>query len=268
MVTPEYLQALRIPLLRGRNLSAMDTANAPTVCLIDRNLAQRFFPNQDPIGQQIAMYKGWAAIVGVVGNTRADGLEEVTRPVVYYSLGQVPFFQQSAVVVRSNAAAGKLIRDTVRRTNAAVPVFDVRTMEERIGESLGIRRVLAMLLTVFGGIGLLLATVGIYGVIAQTVAERTQEVGIRMALGARPTQVLAEFTRYGLRAGAVGVAAGVVATAGIQKWVGTFLYQVPAFDGTTVAAAGAGLLTVLLIAALVPATQAAKIDPQTALRHE
>jgi len=141
-------------------------------------------------------------------------------------------------------------------------------MEQRIGESLGIRRVLALLLAIFGGIGMLLATLGIYGVIAQLVAERTQEVGIRMALGARPGQILAAFTRQGLKDGAIGLALGVAAAAYAQKWVSAFLYQVHGFDAATVAAAAAGILAVLLIASVAPARRAAKIDPQTALRHE
>jgi ABC-type lipoprotein release transport system permease subunit len=171
-------------------------------------------------------------------------------------------------VVRSGAPAGNLLRDAIRRTNSSVPVFDMRTMEQRIGESLGIRRVLAVLLAIFGGIGMLLATVGIYGVIAQLVAERTQEVGIRMALGARPGQILAAFTRQGLKAGSIGLALGMAAAAYAQKWVSAFLYQVRGFDTATVAAAAAGILAVLLIASWVPARRAAKIDPQTALRHE
>jgi len=267
-VTPEYLHTLRIPLLRGRNLTVADTADAPTVCLIDRNLAERFFPNQDPIGQQIAMYKGWAQIVGVVGKVRADGLEEETRPVVYYSLVQVPFFPQAAVVVRSNAPAGKLIRDAVRRTNATVPVFDIRTMNERIGESLGIRRMLAVLLSVFGGISLLLAAIGIYGVVAQVVAERTQEVGIRMALGARPADILGQLMRQGLRAGGLGLVLGAMAIAYAQRWVGALLYNVRPFDMTTLGTAAIGILTVLLVAVWLPARRASTIDPETALRYE
>lgn len=214
------------------------------------------------------MYGPWAEIVGIVGNARADGLEAVTRPVVYYSLKQVPLLPQRAVVVRSNAPAGNLIRQAVRRTNASVPVFDVRTMEQRIGESLGIRRVLAVLLAIFGGIGLLLATIGIYGVIAQVVAERTQEVGIRVALGARPGQILAQFTRQGLRAGLFGLVLGAAATVYAQKWVASFLYQVRGFDATTVAFAAAGILVVLMAASWIPARRASKIDPQAALRHE
>jgi putative ABC transport system permease protein len=266
-VTPQYLHTLRIPLLRGRNLAASDTARAPQVCLIDRTLAERFFPNQDPLGQQISMYGGWARIVGIVRTIRADGLEEASRPVVYYSLAQVPF-PQIAAVVRSAAPAGNLIREAVRRTHTAVPIFDVRTMEERIGESLGIRRVLAVLLAIFGGISLLLATVGIYGVIAQVVAERTQEIGIRMALGARPVEILGHFMRQGVRAGGLGLILGAAAIVILQKWLGALLYQVRPLDLATLAAAAAGILAVLLIAVSLPARRASRIDPQTALRHE
>ena len=268
LITLEYLRTLRIPLFQGRDLLASDTAQTPAVCLIDRSMAELFFPGQDPIGQQIGMYKGWAQIVGVVGTIRADGLEETARPVVYYSLAQVPFFPQTAAVVRSVTPAGNMIRDIVRQTNAAVPVFDVQTMEERIGESLGIRRVLALLLAVFGGISLLLAITGVYGVMAQVVSERTQEVGIRMALGAPPVEILRQFMVQGLRAGGLGLVLGAAATAYLQRWAGTLLYQVPSFDLATLATAAAGVLVVLLLAVSVPARRAASLDPQMALRHE
>jgi len=267
-VTPGYLHTLRIPLLRGRNLAESDSANAPTVCLVDRSLAEKFFPNQDPIGHEIGMYKGWAQIVGVVANVRADGVEEATRPVAYYSLAQIPYFAQAAAVVRSSMPAGSLIRDIVRRTNASAPVFDVQTMDQRIGESMGLRRVLAALLVAFGGIALLLAAIGIYGVIAQVVAEQTREVGVRMALGARGGQIRAMFMRQGLYAGGLGLLAGMAATVLVQKWVGTLLYQVRALDGKTLAMALAGIVVVLVAAVWLPSRRAAKIDPQMALRHE
>jgi len=267
-VTPGYLHTLRIPLLRGRNLAESDSANAPTVCLIDRGLADKFFPNQDPIGHEIGMYKGWAQIVGVVANVRADGLEEATRPVVYYSLVQVPYFSQAAAVVRSNVPAGSLIRDIVRRTNASVPVFDVQTMDERIGESMGLRRVLAGLLLAFGGIALLLAAIGIYGVIAQVVSEQTREVGVRMALGARGGQILALFMRQGLYAGGLGLLAGLAVTVLVQKWVSTLLYQVRALDPVTLGMALAAIVAVLIAAVWLPSRRASKIDAQMALRHE
>src|SRR5262249_3162360 len=155
----EYFQTLRIPLLHGRSLAVSDSADAPAVCVIDRQTSERFFPGQEPIGQQIAMFKGWATIVGVVGTVRGTTLEESSRPVLYYSLSQVPFFAQAAAVVKSSVPAAVIIRDAVRRTNASAPVYDVRTLEERLGETLGIRRMLAVLLAAFGGISLLLAAI-------------------------------------------------------------------------------------------------------------
>jgi putative ABC transport system permease protein len=267
-VSPEYLATMRIPLLRGRNLAESDSADAPHVCLVDRKMADRFFPGEDAIGHEIGMYAGYARIVGVVANIRADQVENETRPVVYYPLSQIPFFPETAAVVRSRTPAARMIREVVTQSNASVPVYDVRTMEERIGESLGIRRVLANLLLVFGGISLILAAIGIYGVVAQVVGERTQEVGIRMALGANPGQILWQFLRQGVRSGILGLVLGLAATAFAQKWVSTLLYQIRPFDLATLSCAATGVLAVLAAAVWWPSRKAAKIDPQTALRHE
>jgi putative ABC transport system permease protein len=214
------------------------------------------------------MYRDWARIVGVVGTVRATTLEEGSRPVVYYPLVQVPFFPQSAAVVRSALPAANMIREAVRLTNASVPVFDVRTMDDRIGESLGIRRMLAALLSVFGGISLLLATIGLYGVIAQVVSERTQEIGIRMTLGAQPAQIVAQFARQGLRAGLLGLALGAVAAVYTQGWLRSSLYQTQSIEVATLAAVAAGILLLLLAAVWWPSRRASKIDPQSALRYE
>ena len=238
------------------------------VCLIDRKLADRFFPHQNPLGQEIAMYKGWARIVGVTAAVRADGLEEETRPVVYYSLPQITFFARAAVVVRSRVPSAGLIRDTVRQANSSVPVFDLQTIEERMGEKLGIRRVLAGLLAIFGSISLLLATIGIYGVIAQVVSERTQEIGVRMALGARPDQILRRFMGQGLRAAGLGLVLGAVTTIYIQNWISGMLYQVKALDAATLAVSVAAIVLILLFAVWWPARRASRIDPQIALRYE
>jgi putative ABC transport system permease protein len=267
-VTPEYFQTLRIPLLRGRTLSAADSSDAPTVCVIDRQTADRFFPNQDPMGNEIAMYKGWAKIVGVVGTIRATTLEEASRPVIYYSLAQVPFFSQSAAVVRSAVPAASLIRQAVRSASLAAPVFDVRTLEDRIDESLGIRRVVATLLAIFGAISLLLAAIGIYGVIAQVIGERTQEIGVRMALGARPGQILGHFLKQGLRSGLAGLAFGFAGAAFARQWIAGMLYQVGSFDPVTYAASAAALLLLLALAVWWPARRASRTDPNTALRYE
>ena len=267
-VTPDYFSTLRIPLLRGRILAESDTAGSPLVCLIDSKLADRFFPGQDPIGQEIGMYKGSARIVGVVGAIRGTTLEDGSRPTVYYSLAQVPLFPSAVIAVRSSTPAASAIREVVRQTNAAVPVYDVKSLEERMGESLGIRRVLAALLTTFGAISLLLAILGLYGVIAQVVSERTHEIGIRMALGARPAQILSQFMRQGLRSGFLGLGLGFLAVTYAQRWISGMLYQVQAFDPMTLGSASLGILSMLLIAVWWPARRASRIDPHQALRHE
>lgn len=267
-VSPEYLRTMRIALLRGRNILETDTAVSPAVCLIDGRLAERFFPNRDPIGQEIAMFNDWARVVGVVATVRATTLEDGSRPVVYYPLAQAPSFTQWAAVVRSGVPAANTIREAVRRTNGSVPVFDIRTMEERIGESLGIRRVLAWLLSIFGGISLLLAIVGLYGVIAQVVAERTQEIGIRMTLGAQPAQIVTQFARQGLRAGVIGLGLGAMAAIYTQRWLASSLYQVRSLDAATFGGVAAGITILLLAAIWWPARRASRIDPQTALRYE
>jgi predicted permease len=268
VVSPEYFHTLRIPLLQGRALEDRDSAGSPLVCLIDSQVAERFFPDQDPIGQEIGMYKGWARIVGIVGTIRGSTLEDGSRPVVYYSRAQVPFFPEVGIVVRSSVPTVGIIRQAVRHANASVPIFDIESMEDRIGESLGIRRPLAVLLSVFGSIALVLAAVGLYGGAAHVVAERTNEIGVRMALGARPGQILTQFATQGLRAGIIGLACGLAAAAWVQQWVTNMLFKVRPFDPTTFLAAAAGVMGLLLVAVWWPARRASRIDPQRALHYE
>lgn len=267
-VSSGYFPTLRIPLVRGRGISPSDEAQAPVICVIDTNFAERFFPGRDPIGQEIAMYRGWARIEGVVGAIRASTLEKATRPVVYYPLVQVPFFPQAAALVRSNQPAGGLIREAVRQTSASTPVFDERDMEDRISESLGIRRVVAVLVCTFGVICLLLATVGLHGVVAQVVSDRTPEIGLRMALGARPEQILAQFLGRGLAYGGIGIVVGLAGASYAQRWLSGMLYEVKPSDPLTFYSASAGVLLILVLAVLWPARRASRIDPQSVLRYE
>ncbi len=161
-----------------------------------------------------------------------------------------------------------IIRAAVRRTNSSVAIFDIRTMTDRIAESLGIRRVLAALVLVFGGICLALATVGLNGVAAQMVEERSSEIGVRAALGASPSRILRQFFLEGFRAGAVGLAAGFVVAAVAQRWLSGLLFEVSPFDPITFAASALALLAILSTAVYWPARRAARVNPHAALRHE
>jgi putative ABC transport system permease protein len=268
LISPGYLKTMGIRLLRGRDVAEQDLADAPTVCLVDDKLAQTFFPGEDPIGHEIAMYKGWARIVGVVATVRGTALEGLARPVVYYPLVQVPYFPSAVAVVRSSVASAPIIRQAVRRASARAPIFDMRTMEDRISESLGVRRVVVDLLAVFAGITVLLSAIGLHSVIAQIVGERTPEIGIRIALGARPAQVLSQFLLQGLRAGVVGLVAGLGAAAYAQKWLASLLYEIKPFDAATFGVTSVGLLLLLTFAVWWPARRASRIDPQVALRYE
>jgi predicted permease len=267
-ITPGYFQTLRIPFLRGRSLASSDTGTSPLVCVIDSRLAEQFFPGQDPVGQEIAMFKGWARVVGVVAAVRRTSLESDPRPAVYYSFAQIPFFPWAAVLVRSNNSAEAIIRATVRQTNPAVPVYDVRSLEDRLRATLGLRRAMIMLLSAFGATSLLLAIVGLYGVTAQVVSERTREIGLRMALGARPAQILSLLMRQGLRSGVFGLLLGLGAVVYTQRWLAGMLYNVSALDPITLGVAMSGVLILVLMAVWLPTRRAAGIEPQQVLRHD
>ena len=238
------------------------------VCVIDTKLAERFFPNQNPLGQRIAMYRGWAEIVGVVPTIRSASLEQDSRPVVYYAIAQVPLFPQAAIILRTQSPATALIREAVRDTNAATPIFDIRSMEDRIRESQGIRRLLAGLVSVFAAICLVLAGIGLNGVVSQIVGERVPEIGVRMALGAAPRQVLIQFLREGLLAGGVGIAIGLGIAFYARKSLAGLLYNVETVDAMAFWIAPATLTLILIVSVWFPARRASRVQPNSVLRYE
>jgi predicted permease len=268
IITANYLDALKIPLLRGRNISETDGSGSPLVCLIDAKTADRFFQNEDPLGQYIAMYGGWARIVGVVATVRATSLEDDSRPIVYYSASQIPYFPWMGILVRSRVPGASAIRDAVRRANPRAPVYDIKTMDQRIAESLGIRSIISWLLAAFGLVGILLSAIGVHGIVAQLVSERTIEIGIRMALGAKSAQILSHFLVEGLWPALAGSAVGVIASLLCAGWLRRFLYQVSPLDPATIFGACVTIMVILLFAVWWPSLRAAKIDPQQALRNE
>jgi putative ABC transport system permease protein len=267
-VTAGYLDTLKLPLLRGRFIRDSDTPESRKVCVIDASLAERFFPSQDPIGQEIAIYGGWAQIVGVVASMRDASLEKPSLPVVYYALKQVPYFPVVGVMVRSRIPAAGIIRAAVAKANPAVPVFDLNTMQQRIYASEATRSVMALMVAAFAAISILLAAIGIHGVISQVVSQRTSEIGVRMALGASSSEIFCRYTRQGLLLSMAGIAIGLCAALACGGWLRGFLYQVQPLDPITLAFGVLAVLVVSATAVAAPAWRASHIDPQTALRNE
>ncbi|HET9178893.1 MAG TPA: ABC transporter permease [Terriglobia bacterium] len=281
-VTGGYFAALGIPLLQGRLFSENDRLGSESVAIIDKNLAREYWPNQNPIGQKIRNGRrdSWATIVGIVGHIRFTQLageesgsnisESAGKGVYYY-----PLFQKEApygyFVVKSSggaAAQADLVRRAVRSVDANQPVSDVKTMDERIASSLAPQRFAATLLAVFAALAVLLAAIGLYGLMSHNVAQRTSEIGIRMALGATRGGVLSIFVKEGLRLALAGVALGIAGAFVLARFLSSLLYGVTPTDPLTFIAVSLILIAVALAACCIPARRAARVDPMVALRYE
>ncbi|HWZ81286.1 MAG TPA: ABC transporter permease [Terriglobales bacterium] len=283
IVEPGYLKAMGIPLQRGRFFTDNDNEHAPRVVVIDDVFAHKFFPNQDPIGKRIysSYFSGLSEIVGVVGHVKQWGLDlddtEKLRTQFYIPCMQMPdeFVSMtasgSAFVVRSdNAGAGLLdsIRHASQQMSSQQVIYGAQTMNELIGDSLAERRFSMILLGSFAGLALVLASVGIYGVISYAVGQRTNEIGIRIALGARRLDILRLVLGGAGKLALMGVAIGLISAAGLARLMGNLLYGVGPRDPLTFIAVPAILISVALLASYLPARRATKVDPMTALRYE
>jgi predicted permease len=282
LVEPEYLKAMGIPLDRGRFLTAQDTEHAPFVAVIDESLAQKYFPNEDPIGKRlnIELLNYQAEIVGVVKHVKHWGLDaDANNPIqaqFYLPLVQLPdqfmpLVNSVTVVMRTqgppDALAGAA-RQTIAQANSEHVVYDVESMDSIVSDSLADRRFSMALLGVFAALALLLSSVGIYGVISYVVGERTHEIGIRMALGAQQRDVLRQMLHHGIRMAYPGVAVGLAAALLLTRLMAKMLYGVSAADPLTFVGVAALLSVVALAACYVPARRATRVDPMVALRYE
>lgn len=282
-VGPDYLKAMGIPLRRGRFLTTQDKERSPLVGVIDDAFATKYFPGQNPIGRRIALGSAGETmeIVGVVGHVKQWGLDgDDTQPLqvqLYTSWMQAPDdlvrlvpSGATAVVRYTGNLAGvtAAIRHTMQQQNHEQVLYDTRTMDSAIAESLGERRFAMVLLTVFAGLALLLASIGIYGVIAYLVGQRTQEIGIRMAMGAGRGDVLRLMLWKGTRLALAGVGCGVVAALALTRWMAKMIYGISATDPLTFSAVAAVLLLVAMAACYFPARRASRVDPMQALRME
>ena len=271
-VVGDYWGAMGIPLKRGRLLTDADREGAQRVAVVNEALVREHFGGEDPIGKRFVFDPNgdeWFEIVGVVGDVVHRGLGEAKPPQLYTSYAQTSFGGLSAVVRGRNAGqlAGALRRE-VRAVDADQPVARLRTMEEVIAEGIARPRFITVLLGAFAGVALTLAVVGIYGVVAYSVAQRTQEFGIRMALGADAGRVLREVVGQAAKVTAIGVAIGVGAALFLSRALTTLLFQVGATDPTTYAAIAAVLLGATVVASWIPARRATRVTPLSALRPD
>ena len=278
ITTPDYFAAMGMKLLQGRAFSRFDTDGAPGVVIINETLAKSYFAGEDPIGKRLGLStpKDWREIVGVVADVRNYGVDADVKPEVYVPLLQTaPDYLSGVasaltVVLRSTmdpAALTTVLSEQVQALDKDQPVSAIRTMEWYLADSMAQRRFNMLLLGAFAGLALVLAAVGIYGVIAYTVAQRTHEMGIRIALGARGADILRLVFAHAMATTITGIVIGLVAAFALTRLLQSLLYQVTATDPFVFAAISILLLTVAAIATYLPARRAVKVNPITALRE-
>ncbi|HEY2713699.1 MAG TPA: ABC transporter permease [Chthoniobacterales bacterium] len=269
-VSPDYFQTLQIPLLRGRFFTAADKIGGPLVVIINQALAQRYWPTGDPIGKRIRVPftgPGWSTIVGVVGDVHHRGLDQPVKPEFYLPVAQVPYSSMILAVrgLQDPLSLTSALRREVEAIDASVPIAHVRTLEQVIADSIAPRRLSVVLLTVFAGLALVLASVGIYGVMSFLVVQRTHEIGVRMALGAQRSDVLRlVISRAGLLIGA-GTIIGLVVAFLSTSLLRSVLYATSALDLATFLFVTLTLGLVALLASYIPAHRATRADPMIAL---
>jgi putative ABC transport system permease protein len=276
VATPGFFHAMGMPLVRGRGFSPQDRNGAPQVVMLNEAAVRRYFPGEDPMGKRITV--GWSVngvrrggeVVGIVGDTKQVAPDEEGQPELYLPFAQAPMSTLS-VVVRSTAepaAVAAAARTAVRELDPDLPIYNLQPLTEAVAESSATRRFYMFLLGGFATVALLLAAVGIYGVISYSVGQRSQEIGIRMALGATRDRVLRAVVGQGLVLASIGAAAGLLGALLATRGLRSLLYEVSATDPLTFAAIAGLLLVVSWIACYIPARRAARVDPLIAMRYD
>jgi putative ABC transport system permease protein len=270
-VSPGWFQTMRVPLVRGREFSDADNAQTPKVAIVNETFAHRFWPNQNPVGKRIVVGRGpdTSEVVGVSADVRNKGLAQDAQAQIYVPFPQLPWANMNLLL--RTTVSPESITSAVRAQIAAVdpdqPINNVKTVEELVDSSRGQSRFIAFLLGVFSATALVLALIGIYGVLAYSVAERRQELGIRLALGAKREDILLLILRRGFMLAAVGISIGLVAALLLARLMANLLYKVGTYDPETFILAPLTFLSIALVASYLPARRAMKVDPAEALKE-
>jgi len=275
-VTPNYFTTMRIPLLQGREFTERDEASATKVLIVNQAFAQQFFPGENPIGQRIlagianAGEPPMREIIGVVGNVKFEDLTAEFSPESYIPYGQLQFGSITIVMRSSKDPQGlaKPIASAVQSLDKDLPTYASKTVEQYLDGAIAVPRFNTFLLAIFAALAMVLTAVGLYGVISYTVAQRTHEIGIRMALGAQPGDMMRLVVGQGMRLALFGVGVGFIAALGLTRFLSSLLFGISSTDPVSFAAVVAMLFTVVLLACYIPARRAMRVDPMVALRYE
>jgi putative ABC transport system permease protein len=269
-VSPGYFETLGISLLQGRFFTDHDNAQAPDVVIVDESFARHYFTNENPLGKRIGLGRSTWEIVGVVSAVRHYGLDKPPRPTIYTPYLQWPRDRMALAVRTTMDSRGMIdaVKNAVWAVDKDQPVFQIRSMNEYVSLASSAPRIALMLLAVFAGIALVLAALGIYGVVSYTVSQRTHEFGLRMALGANPAQVRRLVLRHGLLSATAGIALGLAGTLLLTPGLRPILYDISPADPIAIATTATVLLLVTLVANYIPARRATLVDPLEALRYE
>ncbi len=281
IVSAGYLDAMGERLARGRGFTSADTPDSQLVALVNEEMARRYFAGRDPIGGRFTIggqNRPWVTVVGVVKDVHHNGIAAPIKEKFYVphtqwhkSVGNANALRGMTLVVRTAGDPVSLttpVRAIVRQLDPGLPVADVRTMNDVVGAALSTPRFTSMLLSIFAALALALSAIGIYGVLSYVVSRRTREIGIRVAIGARPVQVLAMVLRSGVGLALVGIGAGLAMAMAVTRLLAGLLHGVTPLDPATFAGVGAGLTALAALASLVPAWRASRVDPVIALKSD